>query len=423
MNLITAFLTCTLNAVGMLLLVSDPETISAAADRTNIKVKVYSFLWIMAAALSIAYGSMYFIVWMALEYVAILCWYGRHKKEHLENVIRGILALIVMSLTELSIILLYYHNDTVNLKYSGKVDFKTQIACSVGTALIQQPAIVFRYIRQTRKGARKVLMYILAVKEIADIVWFYTCAAMSFLNQSCITSGLFAVEIIFNYTFFFILAFRIEERTEQDIRAQINSNAYEYYLNMEEEHLQIRKMYHEMKNQLMIMENGGEDQSGRKSDYSHTAQKKLEDLNHFYHTGQPSLDMLLFDGEMKAKARNIEFDAVVSEGCLDFMNKEDINMIFGNAIINAIEACEKIKEGPRQIRIKAGKNLNDTLVYVKNTVSHEREKGSLSTKKKNRIEHGIGLTSIQECAEKYGGYVSIIEEEGTFQLAILFGKE
>lgn len=423
MNLIVAFLTFAFNAVGMFLLVSNSETIAAAVDGVNTRAKIYSFLWILVSVISIAYGGMYFIVWMVLEYMAILCWYGRHKKDHLENVIRGILALVVMSMTELSIILLYYHNDIVNLKYSGKVDFETQIACSVGTALIQQPAIVFRYIRQTRKGSRKVLMYILAVKEIADIVWFYTCAAMSFLNQSCITSGLFAVEIVFNYTFFFILAFRIEERTEQDIRAQINSNAYEYYLNMEEEHLQIRKMYHEMKNQLMIMENGGEDQNGRKSDYSHTAQKKLEDLNHFYHTGQPSLDMLLFDGEMKAKARNIEFDAVVSEGCLDFMNKEDINMIFGNAIINAIEACEKIKEGPRQIRIKAGKNLNDTLVYVKNTVSHEREKGSLSTKKKNRIEHGIGLTSIQECAEKYGGYVSIIEEEGTFQLAILFGKE
>ena len=423
MNLIVAFLTFAFNAVGMFLLVSNSETIAAAVDGVNTRAKIYSFLWILVSVISIAYGGMYFIVWMVLEYMAILCWYGRHKKDHLENVIRGILALVVMSMTELSIILLYYHNDIVNLKYSGKVDFETQIACSVGTALIQQPAIVFRYIRQTRKGSRKVLMYILAVKEIADIVWFYTCAAMSFLNQSCITSGLFAVEIVFNYTFFFILAFRIEERTEQDIRAQINSNAYEYYLNMEEEHLQIRKMYHEMKNQLMIMENGGEDQNGHKSDYSHTAQKKLEDLNHFYHTGQPSLDMLLFDGEMKAKARNIEFDAVVSEGCLDFMNKEDINMIFGNAIINAIEACEKIKEGPRQIRIKAGKNLNDTLVYVKNTVSHEREKGSLSTKKKNRIEHGIGLTSIQECAEKYGGYVSIIEEEGTFQLAILFGKE
>ncbi len=423
MNLIIAFFTCMLNALGIFLIVSDTETTAAAADGINLKVKIYSVLLILAAVLSIAYCRMYFIVWMVLEYMAILCWYGRRKKDHLENVIRGILALVVMSLTELTIILLYYYKNVENLQHTGKLNFKIQIVCSVGMALIQQHVIIIRYIRQAGAGLRKGLICVLAVKETADIVWFYICTATGFLNQTCITSGLFIVEILFNYTFLFILVFRIEERTDQDKRAQINSNAYEYYINMEEEHLQIRKMYHEMKNQLMIMENGVKDQTERKNDYAQVAQKKLENLNHFYHTGQSSLDMLLFDGEMKAKSRGIEFDAVVSEGCLDFMDKEDINMIFGNAIINAIEACEKIKEGPRQIRIKAGKNLNDTLIYVKNTVSHECEKGSLSTKKQNRIKHGIGLTSIQECAEKYGGYVTVIEEGDTFQLAILFGKE
>ncbi len=423
MNLVIAFFTCMFNALGMFLIVGNTETIAAAAEGVNIKAKIYLALFILAEVFSTAYCGMYFIIWMVLEYMVILCWYGWHKKDHLKNVIRGILALIVMSLTELSVILLYYHKNIENLQNTGKLNFKIQVACSMGMALIQLHLIMIRYIRQAGTGLRKVLLYVLAVKEAADLVWLYICAATGFLNQTFIISGLFVVEIMLNYVFFLILAFRIEERTEQDKRAQITSNAYEYYLNMEEEHLQIRKMYHEMKNQLMIMENGDQDQTGRKSEYSHTVQEKMEKLNHFYHTGQPSLDMLLFDGEMKAKAKEIAFDAVVSEGCLDFMNKEDINMIFGNAIINAIEACEKIKEGPRQIRIKAGKNLDDTLVYVKNTVSHEREKGSLRTKKKNRIEHGIGLTSIQECAEKYGGYVSIIEEGDTFQLAILFGKE
>lgn len=33
------------------------------------------------------------------------------------------------------------------------------------------------------------------------------------------------------------------------------------------------------------------------------------------------------------------------------------------------------------------------------------------------------MTSIQESVEKYKGYISIIEEEDTFQLAILFTGE
>lgn len=80
-------------------------------------------------------------------------------------------------------------------------------------------------------------------------------------------------------------------------------------------------------------------------------------------------------------------------------------------------------EGPRWIKLKAGKNLDDTLIYVQNAVAPTREKRSLRTGKKDKHLHGIGMTSIQECAEKYKGYVSIIEEKDTFQLAILFGGE
>ena len=229
---------------------------------------------------------------------------------------------------------------------------------------------------------------------------------------------LFIAEIFIDYHAFCIMVLRLEERYKQDRRADIHANAYEYYLNMEEEHLRIRKMYHEMKNQLMIMQEGEVYTDEEHLKYGKILQDRLEKMNHFYHTGIPSLDILLFDGKKKAEARGIEFEAVVEEGCLFFMDKEDVNVLFSNAIINAIEACEKIRTGPKQIRIKAGKNLDDILIYVKNTVSQDREKGKLSTSKKNRSMHGIGLTSIREAVEKYGGYVSIIEENGTFQLAI-----
>ena len=146
-------------------------------------------------------------------------------------------------------------------------------------------------------------------------------------------------------------------------------------------------------------------------------------MNQFYHTGLPFLDSLLFGAKRKAEAKGITFDVVISEGCLSFMKEDDVNVIFSNAILNAIEACEKIQEKPKRIQIKAGKNLEDTLLYFKNTVAEERKKGSLTTNKQNKKLHGIGLTSIQEVVEKYNGYVSIVEENGSFQLAILFGGQ
>lgn len=421
--LITCF-ACAFNIYSLLFFISDTEKITDILGRMNLKAKIYSAAAILLVAVSVMYSRIYLVFWLLFEYLGIIWWYGRKKRDHLRNVQRGVLCLVSVIVTELTIIFLYYYTGIENLEYTGKINYEIQIACYLGMTLIQYFLIIFREIRKTTVGYRRTLMITLAAKGIGDIIWLYICiGTCAFKNNYMLLSVLFIAEIIIDYYAFCILVLKIAERSEQNKRADIHMNAYEYYLNMEEEHLQIRKMYHEMKNQLMIMEDETGDQPERKPGYRQAMEEKLENINQFYHTGSKSLDMLLFDGKMKAKARNIEFDAVVSEGCLDFMEEEDINIIFSNAIINAIEACEKITEGPRQIKIKAGKNLNDILIYVKNTVSQEREKGSLSTKKKNRIMHGIGLTSIQECAEKYGGYVSIRDEDGTFQLAILFGKE
>lgn len=424
MNLIIAFLTCAFNIYGLVFVMSDTEKITDILARMNFKAKICSTLAILLITVSVICGRIYLIFWLILEYMFILGWYGRRKKDHLKNVMYGVTGIITMILTELIIIFLYYFKGIENLEYTGKMNFEMQMACYLGMAFTQCALIIFREIKKMKAGSRRMLMSTLAAKEVTDIIWLYICIGTSAFKENCfVITMLFCIEILIDYVSFCVMILKIEERSEQDKRADIHANAYEYYLNMEEEHLQIRKMYHEMKNQLMIMEEETADPLGRKIGYSHAVQEKLEKINQFYHTGQKSLDMLLFDGKMKAQARNIEFEAVISEGCLNFISEEDINIIFSNAIINAIEACEKIKEGPRQIKIKAGKNLDDTLIYIKNTVSHDHEKGSLSTKKKNRIMHGIGLTSIQECVEKYGGYVSIIEEDETFQLAILFGKE
>lgn len=424
MKLVIAFFACAFNIYSLLFLMSDTEKITDIIGKMNRKAKVSSVVAILIIAVSVVWIRIYLIIWLLVEYMAILWWYGSHKKDHLKNVMFGVSGIMAMIVTELTIIFLYYYMGIENLEYTGKINYEIQMACYFGMALVQYLLIISREIRKIGPGYRRTLMNTLAAKATGDLIWLYMCiGTCAFKKNYIVLSVLFIAEILINYYAFCIMVLKIDERSVQDKRADIHANAYEYYLHMEEEHLQIRKMYHEMKNHLMIMEEEENDHSGKNAGYSQAVREKLESIDQFYHTGQKGLDMLLYDGKMKAQARNIEFDAVISEGCLNFMSEEDINVIFSNAIINAIEACEKIKDGPRKIKIKAGKNLDDTLIYIKNTVSREREKGSLSTKKKNRIMHGIGLTSIQECVEKYGGYVSIIDEDTTFQLAILFGKE
>ena len=423
MSLVLAFFACEFNIYGLLFYMSDTRKITDIIKAMNMKARIFSALTILAAAIAAMQMEIWLFVFLAVEYTGVLFWYKKKGKECLHPALRGIISIITAILVELSIIFVYYYRDIENLEYTGRISSEIKIACYLGMALMECILIMARELKMMKAGYRKALMVTLLLKTVGDLLWLYTCvSSYAFKYSQVFIPILFIAEILIDYHAFCIMVLRLEERHIQDKRADIHANTYEYYLNMEEEHLRIRKMYHEMKNQLMIMQEGEGYTDKDQLKYGKKLQDKLEKMNQFYHTGIPALDILLFDGKKKAEAKGIEFEAVVEEGCLFFMDKEDINIIFSNAIINAIEACEKIKDGPKQIKIKAGRNLDDILIYVKNTASREREKGKLSTSKKNRIMHGIGLTSIQESVEKYNGYVSIIEEDGTFQLAILFGK-
>ena len=422
-SLFLGFWACIFDIYGMLFYMSDTHKITDILKKMNLTAKIGSVLTILVVAIGAMRLEICLFAFLALEYAGVLLWYKKQGKECLRPAFRGVISFIASILVELLIIFVYYYWGIENLEYTGRINSEIKIASYLGIAIMQCVLIMIREIRNMTSGYRQALMGTLLAKTIGDLVWIYACvSSYAFKFSQVAIPLLFIAEILIDYHALCIMVLKLEELYKQDKRADIHENAYEYYLNMEEEHLRIRKMYHEMKNQLMIMQEGEvyTDKEHRK--YGKIMQDKLEKMNQFYHTGSPALDILLFDGKKKAEARGIEFEAVVEEGCLFFMEKEDINIIFSNAIINAIEACEKIKEGPRQIKIKAGKNLDDILIYVKNTVSREREKGNLVTSKKNQIMHGIGLTSIQEAVEKYNGYVSIIEEDGTFQLAILFGK-
>ena len=361
----------------------------------------------------------YLVLFLAAEYAAILIWRTRRGEKRSGAAIRGMLSLVLVLLIELGIAL-QFHIQGVKWLSNGDI----RVICYFGMATAQYCLIVLREIQAVGPGFKKMLLIALAIRAVENLIWLAICIHWSLFDYDYpLLASWFVFTTLMCYVVFYVVLSKINERNAMEKRADIHVNAYEYYLHMEEEHLRVRKLYHDMKNQLMLLENDPSSLTPAYAAQTQDLSQQLDGLEQFYHTGFVSLDILLFDGKMKAESKNITFEATISEGCLAFMREEDVNVIFSNAITNAIEACEKIVEGPRWIKLKAGKNLDDTLIYVQNAVAPTREKRSLRTGKKDKHLHGIGMTSIQECAEKYKGYVSIIEEKDTFQLAILFGGE
>lgn len=417
MTNLLAFLGCLFCIGGLLLYMCGPAPLLALYRQMGRKRAAVVVLACAAAAVLTIHTKAYLVFFLILEYAAVL-FFGRHAWEKYPNApLRGIGGILIMLAAELGTAGLFYCLGMQDLTAA-----KIRVLAYLSMATVLFCLVILRESRGTELAFKKMLMMALEVKAVENLIWLAICIRGGLFMTDYIPLTIwFVFTMVMCYIVFFIVLYKVGERVAIEKRADIHVNAYEYYMHMEEEHLQVRRLYHEMKNQLMILQNETGERTAEDAEQVQAFAEKLDDVPQFYHTGIASLDILLFDGKMKAESKGIAFDATVTEGCLSFMREEDINVIFSNAIINAIEACEKMPCGPKAITIKAGKNMDDILIYIKNTVAPAREKGTLQTGKKNKRVHGIGMTSIQECVQRYHGYVSIVEENDTFQLAILFG--
>lgn len=414
---ILAFFACAFNIIGMLTFMYDTKALIEIYQTTSRRYKIAVIVGFALISQIVVYTDIYLIIVLAVEFALILLWNRKHETGNIHAWIKGIISLLALLVTEMAVGMLFYYQGTEVL-----TEAQIQVVGYLGMATVQFLLIVFQETRGLDKSFRKMLIIALEVKALENLAWLVVCIEGLLFEKTYIPlTAWFIFTIFVCYMVFFIVLYKTGEREEIERRSDIHINTYEYYLHMEEEQLQIRKLYHDMKNQLMILQSNQQGNADVNEKQVQILAEKMAEVKKFYHTGFPSLDILLFDGKMKAESRGIQFEAVISADSLSFMKEEDVNVIFSNAIINAIEACDKITEGPKSITIKAGKNRMDTVIYVRNTVNKNREKGSLRTGKKNKKMHGIGMTSIREAAEKYNGYVSVIEENDTFQLAILFG--
>lgn len=93
---------------------------------------------------------------------------------------------------------------------------------------------------------------------------------------------------------------------------------------------------------------------------------------------------------------------------------------------NAIEASRKIPEPEkRSISVKARIADNGFFSYeIKNEKRNKvlMEKGNYISDKKNKSEHGLGLSNVQRTVEKYNGTLHISYDDTSFTVVILIGN-
>ena len=138
-------------------------------------------------------------------------------------------------------------------------------------------------------------------------------------------------------------------------------------------------------------------------------------------TGFDVLDVVLTEKMDLCLQRGITLTCNLGRADFSFMEELDLYTLFNNALTNAINAVSEQPEGAaRFIILTASQESNMISIHMENPCSENiLFVNGLPQTNDDPDWHGFGMKSMAHTAEKYGGAISVSQENGSFQLDIL----
>ena len=157
------------------------------------------------------------------------------------------------------------------------------------------------------------------------------------------------------------------------------------------------------------------------SDYLGAMTNTVNRLDFSQNTGNGITDIILAQKTAEAAKRGITLTHSFSFPQKRTVDAYHIGIILNNALQNAVEACENEEE--KEIYLCSYSRGSLYFIKCQNTFTGQldidKNSGLPLTKKKNRSAHGIGLSNIKRCAEKYKGDMDFSAENGEFTLTVM----
>lgn len=235
-----------------------------------------------------------------------------------------------------------------------------------------------------------------------------------------------AAVLIINFTVFFLfdrLSNSFQEEQEREFVKQQNKY-YENQLEIITASLESSSILrHDMRNHLQAIftdiKNGNIDE----------AQQHISDITDVYnaeskiiHTGYPAIDSIV-NFKLQAAKKNrvkVNVSSTLPQGLN--ISSFDSTVIFGNLIDNALQAVSLVPEN-KFIDIALHYSKGMLIIKISNPFVNEIKKSGdkVITSKKDKKNHGYGLTSVKEAVEKYNGTIEINPDNNIFTVtAILY---
>lgn len=137
-------------------------------------------------------------------------------------------------------------------------------------------------------------------------------------------------------------------------------------------------------------------------------------------TGFSFLDFLLNYKKTEIDKKNIDFILDIELHQI-VISEDDLVIILGNLLDNAIEAAQKCEKSQRYIKLKIH-NINSMLLLnIENSSSElpQLKNGIFVTSKNDKAAHGFGIESVKQIVKLYDGEIHFQYTENSFAVRIL----
>lgn len=217
---------------------------------------------------------------------------------------------------------------------------------------------------------------------------------------------------------------------KEQVKNQIMEREKNYYHN-QAELLQsgsenLREFRHDIKNKILVLnELLNKNEIERASAYIREFADKIEQRKSYSQSGNMVIDSIINYKLSLAEKQGCHIQTEISLPYNISIDDDDLVVVLGNLLDNAIEATAKLKEN-KYIQVTIKYDRKCLFVKVVNSFDAQviERDGRIQTRKENEEYHGIGLQSVKNIANKYCGDLKIVYKAEVFSVGVvLYSKE
>lgn len=384
-----------------------------------LKIVFQLIIWcVMICAASMLSGSPLVPIIVLISFVT----YSLIYKDRMRNrILSAAMVFLAMMLAELisGILLMTIHKGDLSYIQNDHI-FYLQGAIMSKLIFFVELNVINQFKERNAALVNRKTILSLIIIVMSSIISVYFIAMYVYNTDNIITSSAaLCVTIIIVLSFICTFGVFNSIIASQREKSRLKEEK-DHYLNMvnsfkqQREHQdEIRKINHDMKNILLSVMGAIDKTDNKKAE--EIISSCLDKISCEYEYGNDTLSMLINSKKAAAERQNISFEYQAVTSSIE-INETDLCILLGNMLDNAIEACCHVKV-ERRIEFKIRSLENILYISCRNTCTEN--KLNLETQKLDKHNHGIGIKSMNEIVDKYGGNIHFECDDGLFVCEII----